>query len=243
MSVNENARSKSQAEDAYERIRVKLLNCKLAPGDKLHIADLSAELGFSPGAIREALSRLTADGLVEAEAQKGFRAARVSAEDLADLTRARARLEGLCLAEAIDHGDLEWEARVLAAHHKLSRIPMKTGIGDSLSEAWAEAHSDYHLALAEGCGSRWLLRLRAGLYEQSERYRRMSVPLDPGNRDVAAEHLAICEAALARDKKLAVRLLREHIEKTARIIVGAFGAARDADAPKPSRPARAKRAR
>lgn len=226
MLSSDTARPKSQAEDAYEQIRAALLNCRLAPGEKLNITELSAEMGFSPGAVREALSRLTADGLVEAEAQKGFRAARISAEDLADLTRARAGIEALCLGEAIERGDLAWEARVLAAHHRLSRTPMNMKKGATLNEEWLVAHADFHLALAEGCGNRWLLRLRGGLYEQSERYRHMSVPLDPGDRDVAAEHRAICEAALARDKALAVELLRAHIERTTRIILDAI-----ADAP------------
>lgn len=88
-----------------------------------------------------------------------------------------------------------------------------------LSEEWSQAHSGFHAALTEGCCSRWLLRIRAMLYEQSERYRHLSVPLDEGHRDIAAEHRAICDAVIGREKELATRLIQEHIEATTDIIL------------------------
>ncbi len=213
-------RPRSQSEEAYGLMRASLLSCEIAPGAKILINDVCEQLGFSSGAVREALSRLSAEGLVVAEPQRGFRAAPISAEDLKDLTRTRARIEGFCLAEAIDHGDVAWEGRVLAAHHTLSRTPMLPNAQTRrLSDEWSRAHGDFHAALAEGCCSRWLLRIRSMLYEQSERYRRLSVPLDEGNRDIAAEHRAICEAAISRDKDLATRLIRDHIEATTEIIL------------------------
>ncbi|CAH2404591.1 hypothetical protein [Mesorhizobium escarrei] len=50
----------------------------------------------------------------------------------------------------------------------------------------------------------------------------LSVPLDHGDRDIAAEHLAICTAAISRDKALATRLIKEHVQRTADIIQDGF---------------------
>lgn len=214
---------RSQTEDAYRKVRQALLSCAIVPGAKIHIGDLSRSMEVSPGAIREALSRLTAEDLVIAEPQRGFRAAPISRDDLLDLTRARAHIEALCLGEAVEHGDLGWEANVLAAHHRLSRLGM---VGDArsgaMSDEWSAAHAEFHAALAEGCCSRWLLRMRATLYEQAERYRRLSLPMGEDKRDVAGEHRAICEAALGRDAPLARRLIRAHIERTSDIIMASL---------------------
>lgn len=80
-------RSASLTERAYQRLRDDLLTCRLAPGDRLSIKELSAELGVSLGAVREALSRLTSEGFVTAQPQRGFRAAPITVEDLIDLVR------------------------------------------------------------------------------------------------------------------------------------------------------------
>src|SRR5687768_506882 len=107
-----------------DRLRVDITNCELAPGEKLKLVDLQRryEAGVIP--LREALSRLAATGLVELEDQKGFRVAPVSREDLQDITSVRQQIECLALRQAIEIGDVEWESRVVATHHRLSRVSM-----------------------------------------------------------------------------------------------------------------------
>src|SRR5215469_10320330 len=108
---------------AYEALRADLLACRIHPGSRLKIQELCARFSVSLGAIREALSRLTSEGLVVAEPQRGFRAAPISAADLTDLTMVRVEIETLCLKRAIAFGDVDWEARLVAAAHRLSRTP------------------------------------------------------------------------------------------------------------------------
>jgi len=126
--------------------------------------------------VREALSRLTSEGLVVAEPQRGFRVAPISAAELRDLTGVRAHIEGLCLDRAIAVGDVGWGAQLVAAFHCLSRTPERESDDrERMSEAWSVAHAAYHKTLVSACDSPWLLRLRETLYAQSERYRRLSV--------------------------------------------------------------------
>src|SRR5499425_1911828 len=140
---------------AYERLRADLLSFRIPPGARLKIQDLCVRLSVSLGAIREALSRLTSEGLVVAEPQRGFRAAPISAEDLSDLTRVRIEIESLCLRRAIELGDVDWEARLVAAFHRLSRTPERAPDDPARSnEDWAAAHGAFHLALVEGCAAR-----------------------------------------------------------------------------------------
>jgi len=207
---------------AYERLRADLLSCRILPGTRLKIQDLCQRLSVSLGAIREALSRLTSEGLVVAEPQRGFRAAPISPEDLQDLTKVRIEIDSLCLRRAIEFGDVDWEAGLVAAFHRLSRTPERASEDPTRSsDEWAEAHGAFHTALVEGCGSPWLMRLHGQLYDQSERYRRLSVSLAPRRRNIGGEHQKILDAVLARDADKAVRLLAAHLGTTTAILLAA----------------------
>lgn len=212
--------SGSLTAEAYTRLRGEILACRLPPGQKLVIADLCQEFGFSLGAIREALSRLTSEGLVVAEPRKGFKVAPITEEELSDITAVRATIESLCLESAIRHGDLKWESSIVATLFELSKLSLQDPTDPArVSEAWAETHKRFHETLVAACDSPWLLRLREILFVQSERYRRVSVPLDRAGRDLNAEHREIADAALARDIPAATAALRAHLEKTTRILI------------------------
>jgi DNA-binding GntR family transcriptional regulator len=210
--------SPSLTQSAYEQLRADLLACRLRPGERLKIHELCTRLSVSLGAIREALSRLTSEGLVVASPQRGFSAAPISAAELRDLTMVRLQIEESCLRRAIAHGDLVWESRIVAALHLLSQTPERVeGDPDRLNEAWVRAHAEYHRALVAACESPWLLKLREQLYAQTERYRRLSVPLAHTPRDLGTEHRDIAAAMLARDADQAVALMTQHLSITMQV--------------------------
>lgn len=243
VTLADGATPRSLTENAYTVLRADILACRLVPGARLKIAELCERLDVSLGAVREALSRLSAEGLVEAEAQKGFRVAPVSAADLDDLTQTRTEIETSCLRRAIAHGGVEWETRIVGAMHRLSRTPERVA-GDErrVSDAWAAAHSDFHFALVAACDSTWLLRLERLLSTQAERYRRLSVPIAPRARDLDAEHRALMDAVLARKADLACALLSEHFAATAAIVRPLAEAASTAEPERAEAPARRRRA-
>ena len=212
--------SSSLTQDAYERLRADLLACRLQPGARLKINELCGTLQVSLSAVREALSRLTSEGLVVAEPQRGFRVAPISADELRDLTGVRTHIEGMCLERAIAAGDVNWESQLVAALHRLSRTPERQpGDPERMNEAWSAAHAAFHEALVAACDSPWLLRLRATLYAQSERYRRLSVPLAEVARDLNREHREIMEAVLARDAARAKEQMTKHLDLTTRVLL------------------------
>lgn len=212
--------STSRTQDVYERLRAELLNGHSEPAARLKINDLCRAHGVSLSAVREALSRLTSEGLVIAEPQRGFSVAPVSASELTDLTKVRTEIECLCLERAIAVGDVDWEAQIVAAFHHLSRTPERdVGDPERMSDARSAAHAAFHEALASGGDSPWLLRLRQTLYVQSERYRRLSVSFKGIARDLNREHQDIMEATLARDAKRARRLMTKHLEFTMRTLL------------------------
>lgn len=219
MRESEGANGATKAHRAYLRIRSDILTCHVMPGSKLNIAALASDLDVSLGAVREALSMLQSESLVRSEPQRGYSVSPVSTKELDDITEARIALEGLCLRASFANGDLTWESNLAAAWHRLSRLGMGEGAnGGHLDPVWASAHSDFHASLVGACGNDWLMRMRSTLYEQSERYRRLSVPLAQEPRDVMAEHKALFEAAMNRDADGAVRAMETHLRTTAAIV-------------------------
>ncbi len=213
--------SPSITQNAYERLKADLLHGDLAPGQKLKLSELCESMEINLSAMREALARLSAEGLVIAEPQRGFRAAPLQAEDLRELTEARVEIETSCLRRSIEAGDVVWEGELLAAAHIMLRMPLNAeGQAQAPSKAWRTAHANFHTALCAACPNRWLLRMREMLFIQSERYRRIAEPLSVQERDVNAEHQRLLDAALAHDAELAVRLMEDHLHLTAKTLLG-----------------------
>lgn len=210
---------------AYDRLRSDMLSCRIAPGQRLNIVELAADLEVSPGAVREALSRLTSEGLVVAEPQRGFQATPVSLADLRDLSAVRIEIERMCLVRSIANGRLPWESGLVAAHHALSRTPQReSGEEKGIGDTWSSAHREFHDALVAACDSPTLLELRATLYARSERYRRLSAVLGKHHRTIDDEHRALLDAALARDVDAVTEASARHIGATTEILVeGLFG--------------------
>jgi DNA-binding GntR family transcriptional regulator len=202
--------------EVLTRLRESILTGHYGPGEKLRFADLQNDFAAGIGTLREALSQLVGEGLVTVDAGRGFRVAPVSRDDLLDITALHVDFERRAARDSVANGDDEWEARVLTAFHRLSKI-------ENLSKAerlarhaeWVQRHREFHEALVSACRSRWLLNFRAILFDQSERYRLLSKRYRPEGSPKLREHVIIKDAALARDAARTADLLARHIEETA----------------------------
>jgi DNA-binding GntR family transcriptional regulator len=163
--------SVTRTERVYEILRGELLNGGLHPGQKLKMVELTERFGVSQSVVREALTRLTEQGLLVATPQRGFRVRDLSVEDIAELTETRIQIESLALRLAVERGDLQWETGILSAHHRLERTPVLRDDG-TVSEDWSMQHRDFHRALLAGCGNRRLESVATSLRDSAELYRR-----------------------------------------------------------------------
>ncbi|MDE3009353.1 MAG: FCD domain-containing protein [Pseudomonadota bacterium] len=206
---------KTLVQGAYLQLRRDIIEGRHAPGTKLRVEHLKDHYAVGAGTLREALALLVSDALVIAQGQRGFTVAPISVADLEDITHTRVLLESEALRQSIRHGDESWEAAVVSAFHRLTRAEEKLSndVEASVNE-WEERNRMFHETLIAACPSRWTRQFLGVLYQQSERYRRLSVLRRPIPRDVHNEHEAICNAALARDTRLATRLISGHILRT-----------------------------
>jgi DNA-binding GntR family transcriptional regulator len=214
--------ARSITEQVYRQLKSELLKCRLRPGERLRTKELSDRFAVSLGVVREALSRLTAEGLVESDPQRGFRAAPISSPDLIALTDAAIEIEALCIRRALAGADAAWEQRVRNA---LDRVTTASSAADSngrINEAFLMHHHAFHDALISGCDNTWLLRMRYSCHLQAERYRQICIPLGPDLDKIYAGYDEIAEAALARSADLTIRLVSEQFERNSRRFVAAL---------------------
>ena len=204
------AETATAGELAYRRIRSDIVVGRLEPGRKLTLERMREAYGTSDNTLREHLSRLASEGLIVAEGSRGFHVTGISASNLREVAAMRELLEGHALRLAFERGDIEWEGGVVAAHHKLASIEQQMAAGRHLDpEEWRHYDWAFHAALIAACGSTVLLETHAAIRDKYLRYQ-MIAAIYRG-RAASEEHLALRDAALARDWRRAQRVLSAHI--------------------------------
>lgn len=198
-------RADSVVDLAYERIRSMVIEGEIPPGARLGQVELAEQLGISRTPIREALRRLTGEGLAEFVPNRGFRAASPGLDAVLHRLEVRSLLEpGI--------------ARLAAArrsHDDLIRLQDSIEREEAATTRVAahDASRDFHLLLAAATGNPELVSMLASLWIVEIGRRLLAAretSADWRQADVA-EHRGIATAVGARDGELAARLMAEHI--------------------------------
>ncbi|MEY8799981.1 GntR family transcriptional regulator [Leisingera sp. XS_AS12] len=181
----------------------------LAPDSKLKIEALRSRYGGSNHSVREALTQLASEGLVEATAQRGFRVASATQADLQDIIKLRAELEPLALKWSLQNSDIAWEGRLVAALHATERATESLlQDPDGAVMMWDEAARELHQEAVSACGSPRMIRVLGQLYDQSRRFRLAALRegrCDP--RELSRLRSGMVAAILAKDADTATEHL------------------------------------
>lgn len=202
----------SMTDAAYHEIRKQLLSGAIGADEKINMIRLARELDVSQGAVREALSRLGAEGMVVMEPNRGYRAAPISVSELREITQARLVVDAECLRLAIRNGDFEWEGAVLAACHCAERYLTIYDGSPETGEPFAAARLSFYETLLAPCGNKWLLHMHRLLYAQLSRYRHLCLSFATNKRKLYERNGPFIQAILDRDEDAAVAMLHEHSE-------------------------------
>jgi DNA-binding GntR family transcriptional regulator len=187
---------------------------RYVPGQRLVEADLIRDLGVGRNALREALSRLSSDGLIVIEPHRGASVRRLSRHDVGQLYDLREVLEGLAARLVAQRSDEPGVRAALTV--ALTRMREAAATGDFAH--YMDENIRFHRTIVELSGNPRLAEVIDGMQIQTFRiqFRCASrVPALAELRDFSVtEHLALAEAMHAGDAVRAEELMRDHLRHT-----------------------------
>jgi DNA-binding GntR family transcriptional regulator len=192
-----------------------IVNGVHAAGARLNIRELAARYDIGATPIREALTKLSANGFVAVIENRGFRVASLSAEDLVDIVSARQLIEIAALRLSMRDGDAEWEAGIAGTLRKIEHFASSL---QTSAEGWGAeldvVHKQFHTALLQASGSPRLINMHQIFYDQTFRYRQTMFTRMPSLDDFVQDHRELAQLVLARNVDAACRRLSEHLTHT-----------------------------
>jgi DNA-binding GntR family transcriptional regulator len=199
----------------YRSVKARLLAGEFAPGEKLRPDALRETYDVSATAMREVFLRLVHERLLSQEEQRGFRVPDADERRLTELMGLRILLESEGAAGSITHGDVEWEAQLYAAHHKLAHIEQKMKDADDIAPfvpIWTRIDWEFHETLLSAGPSEVLRVTHRSIYEQFRQQVVASLSSAGFRAETIPEHAAILDAAVARDIPACQAAIRAHLQ-------------------------------
>jgi DNA-binding GntR family transcriptional regulator len=178
----------------------------LSPGERLVEEELAERLGLSRGAVREAILRLSHEGLVVRERNRGARVRRFTVDEAVEILEARAALESLAAGYAAERRTDAEAAELQALVDDMKRL-----LDEGELLAISERNAVLHRRVLEISAHRVAIDICARLHSQVVRFQFRTV-LAPGRPPASlAEHGRIVAAIAAGDRPRAEQAMREHL--------------------------------
>jgi DNA-binding GntR family transcriptional regulator len=194
---------------AYVALRSRILTGELEAGSVIPQAKLAHELGLSTTPLREAIRRLSAEGMIQLEAHRDARVTELSAAEARHLYEVRESVDPLAAALAAERRTDADLAHISRALERLTPIRDATNL-DALM-----AHREFHRAVYCASDNPILVSILEKLWDKADRYRlvglRASCDTADDSERVAAEHQAIFDAVADADPLAATEIMRDHI--------------------------------
>ena len=201
----------------FHTLRQAILRGELAPGERLMEIHLADRLGVSRTPIREAIRKLELEGLVVMIPRRGAVVASITEKDMKDVLEVRRTLEMLAVEVACDRISAEQlsKLRVASEHFR------KTCAGGDLIQI-AQADVTFHDVIYDATNNQRLVTTLNNLREQMYRYRMEYLKDTSSYERLRNEHAIIYEGIRRRDKEMACKAIREHIDNQEAAILRAI---------------------
>jgi DNA-binding GntR family transcriptional regulator len=197
----------------YQNLRRKILNGTLKPGQRLRQEELSRELDVSRVPLREAMTRLTSDGLVVLNPRRGYAVTSLPSNEILEIFELRAVVEehaGFCAAYARTKQDVGDVERILVASESIN-------LGSNKSiETWMQLNYQFHARIIASTGREHLLKFATQLRDSVEPYIRVEMNITGDVEEAQRDHRQLFAAYRDGDAAELARQSREHVEKTAK---------------------------
>lgn len=193
----------TKTDQAYLRIRRRILNGELAPEMSLDQEAIAAALGLSTTPVREALRRLESERLVINRAHRDTVVAPLSAAALEEVYAVRLSLDPLAAGMAASSASAEAVEQMVGLSQQ-TETDAEAGVLLSLNRR-------LHRAIYVGSGNQVLIEVLDRLWDMSDRYRMITLRNRSAAKSAVAEHHDIVDAIVSRDPDKAAELMREHV--------------------------------
>ncbi|RWY68738.1 GntR family transcriptional regulator [Rhizobium sp. WSM1325] len=195
----------------FRQIREDIISGTLPPGAKIKLEQAKERYSIGISSLREILSRLTTENLVVAEGQRGFEVSPASRRELLELADLRIVLETHAIGLAFAAGNLEWEGRIVAAHHRLAAAERKLLAGDvSRTVDWVRYDWEFHQAIVSACNSATLMATLSSVFDRFLRYHMLAESFR--GKPVVDDHRVLFELSIRRDVAGATDVVRRHVQ-------------------------------
>jgi DNA-binding GntR family transcriptional regulator len=200
------------AESVYQRLRRDILDGGLQPGQILRQEELARRCNVSRVPLREAMARLTADGLLLLRPRRGYAVISLDASEIVEVFELRAVTEahaGYIAARSRRPEDVAEAARLVDAMRDLD-----PGNPDAASQ-WSRLNYDFHACMIGATRRRRLVQITSALRDAVEPYIRVELRLTGDAEEAERDHRELLAAFRAGDARGLSELCRLHVERTA----------------------------
>lgn len=204
------ARSRDKlSEQVYQRLKSELHEFSFTPGQRLSETALAGQMGVSRTPVREALTRLRDEGLVEVESKTGWFVCPIDFDRLDQLYDLRVLLELDAVARLAQSESPE---TLLAPLRQVWLLPAAERLRDG--QAVGELDERFHSALVSAAGNDEITRVHSEVTSRIRVVRRLDFTREDRIDATYQEHARILRAVLQRKVDQAKMLLRAHIEQS-----------------------------
>jgi DNA-binding GntR family transcriptional regulator len=197
----------SLKEQAYARIKRKIITMEYRPGEYLNEARICNQLGIGRTPVHQAIDQLSHEGLTDIIPRKGIIVRAISMDEVREIIEVRVVNEQYCVslaAERATSGHIQEMEEILAS--------AKENIGSRNQEALMDADYQFHQVISKAANNRILADLLRTLHERELRFWFISLSEEAHLNDIQNEHEQILNAIKNRDSKAAAQAMLDHIE-------------------------------
>jgi len=197
------------SQKVYQVLKKEIVRGILEPGSNLSENKLAKEMHVSRTPIREAMRKLTAEGLVKTSPNKKMIVSEVSLVDIKEVLLVRGALEGLAAsiaAKKINREEIDKLEKIVT---QMSRYLTKENLS-----SYCEIDDEFHNLIFDICGNKWIIKVRENLGNFIYRFRIKSLSVPGRLKYSLEEHQAIMESLKKHDSEEADRLSKMHMENT-----------------------------
>ena len=205
----------SLRDQAVDALRAMVISGKIPAGNRINEAELAEQMGISRGPLREAIQRVSAEGLIEFRRNRGAFVREIAIDDIRLIYEVREVFESAAAKRA---ARVAGDDEIADVERQVAQVNTIVDSASANSRASLsrvlELNNDFHITILEICQNPYFLRYGNDLHVQLKIARLQSESSVERAREVVDEHQAVVDALVRRDAAAAGRAMGKHLKQS-----------------------------